>query len=510
MKNLVSGSSFYVADVGQAFIDRVYSWLNYLRIAQFFPDLDGLDNIKAVGSNLRDIGEERLYGMADKKTGRTIIRPGDFVSLLHELYHVNRVVKGSALDSEAGALAAQVFSTGDYKRAVENFLRAKYKDEEKRAARVLTEATLVGGRDVFDWLRDVKDKTNYVNLIHYLGERINEFEGRYRHKSPLEYLIEIHSVPEEVAQKLIAMTEHDSATIVRSTDDTKKNMLGAFKGLASFLHINLGYSLDEAIARTVQMFKDEEALTINQTLYLGSKEVFARFEEYGVPQEFTVQLVRKLISEGSDRARLYAETFPQLLDLSQRFGPNGWHFLGNALRNPGFTYMLLNQNGIEVLNQMYEKDPSVVPFVLKNLLELDWRFEMDLGKLISIDRTGIFQNLPFKVDPKTKAKAIAMDIALKSRDRSGVVYDELASRGFPMSKNIHGQSIYFNLDDFVDAILRRAENGESFEELVSRFYEEVKRLPPTEELKKLESKKTIQERLSKLGLYSPRGEPPDK
>jgi hypothetical protein len=330
---------------------------------------------------------------------------------------------------------------------VNDFLQSNYEDADKEVARVLAEATLVGGKDVFNWLKEVGDeifeeelsltrvfrdtgvdtviigkpskrlkKGSYVTLIDHLSNKIGEFDERYKglSKSPEDYLIEVHKVPGEVAERIVETTRHTIDTVIRATDDTKKNMIGAFKGLASFLHINLEYPLDEAIAKTIEMFKNDEATTINQTLYHGSKEVFARFEEYRVPREFTIALVDKLINDGSDYARLYAERFPQLLDFSQRFGPNGWNFLGNVLRDRGLTYTMLNQNGVRLLNNVYEKDPSSFPALLENLLKMDWSFEKSFSNVTPADPTEAFQKLPYKLSCDSRAKLLTMAIVADS------------------------------------------------------------------------------------------------
>ena len=441
----ITGSNFYVKELDSSFVERIYNWLGYLELGEFFPKRD-TGGVLEVGNTLRDIGKYRIYGMGDGRTGKTVVRPGDFVSLLYVLFR-NERIRGTVLDSEPGSLAAQVLATGDYKRAVKDFLESKYEDADKQVARVMTEATLVGGKQALNWLKEVGDevfeeelsltrvlkntviigrpskrlkKGTYVTLIDHLDNRISEFEEKYKSlsKSPEDYLVEVHRVPREVAERIVETTHHTTDTVIRATDDTKKNMIGAFKGLASFLHINLNYPLDEAIARTIEMFKSDEATTVNQTLYHGSKEVFARFEEYGVPRELTVALVDKLISGGSDYARLYAEKFPKLLDLSQRFGPNGWNFLGNVLRDRGFAYMMLNQGGVNVLNKIYDLDPSSFPNLLENLLQIDWNFAKRFADIyLDSDPTASFQKLPIKLDSKTRAKILAMQIAyLSMRD----------------------------------------------------------------------------------------------
>jgi hypothetical protein len=437
----ITGSNFYVKELDSSFVERIYNWLGYLELGEFFPKRD-TGGVLEVGNALRDIGKYRIYGMGDGRTGKTVVRPGDFVSLLYVLFR-NERIRGTVLDSEPGSLAAQVLATGDYKRAVKDFLESKYEDADKQVARVMTEATLVGGKQALNWLKEVGDevfeeelsltrvlkntviigrpskrlkKGTYVTLIDHLDNRISEFEEKYKSlsKSPEDYLVEVHRVPREVAERIVETTHHTTDTVIRATDDTKKNMIGAFKGLASFLHINLDYPLDEAIAKTIEMFKSDEATTVNQTLYHGSKEVFARFEEYGVPREFTVALVDKLISDGSDYARLYAEKFPELLDLSQRFGPNGWNFFGNVLRDRGFAYMMLNQDGISLLNDIYEKDPSSFPALLENLLQIDWSFEKRFSDVTSYDPTEAFQKLPYRLNCETRAKLLTMGIVADS------------------------------------------------------------------------------------------------
>lgn len=496
---MIGGSSFYVSDIDRSFVDRIYNWLNYLGIAELFPDLNRV-NVREVGHTLRNIGEYQIYGMADRRTGRGVIRPGDFVSLLQILYN-DKDIGGTVLDTEPGALAAQVFSTGDYNRAVNSFLMSKHvSDEEKQVARVMTEVTLVGGKDIFNWLKEMGGeiyeeevsltkrgdtiiigkphrkliKGSYATLIHHLSRRIEEFERRYTssRKFPEEYLIEVHKVPEEVAKKIVKTTNHSIDTIVRATDDTKKNMIGAFKGLASFLHINLNYPLDEAIARTIEMFKNDEAITINQTLYHGSKEVFARFEEYGVPREFTVALVDKLISDGSDYARLYAETFPKLLDFSQKFGPNGWNFLGRALRDPGFRYMLLNQKGVEGLNKIYDNDPSIIPALLENLLEVNWDFKKDFGGLPTIgiyDSTEPFQKLPFKLDNETKAKILSTAIVLYSM--SDDLRREQIKNGIPF--DMYGV-VVGNIEKFLEKVCEKIADKSTLEQQIQVYFDRVK------------------------------------
>jgi len=469
----ITGSSFYVEELDSSFVERIYNWLGYLELGEFFPRRD-IGKVLEVGNSLRDIGKYKIYGMGDGRTGKVIVRPGDFVSLLYVLFRGERI-RGTVLDSEPGSLAAQVLVTGDYKRAVKDFLESKYEDADKEVARVMTEATLVGGKNVLNWLKEVGDeifeeelsltrilkstviigrpskrlkKGSYVTLIDHLGKRISEFEEKYKSlsKSPEDYLVEVHKVPREIAERIVRTTHHTTDTVIRATDDTKKNMIGAFKGLASFLHINLNYPLDEAIARAIEMFRSDEATTINQTLYHGSKEVFARFQEYGVPRDFTVALVDKLISDGSDYAKLYAERFPKLLDFSQRFGPNGWNFLGTSLRDRGLTYMLLNQDGVGLLNKIYDVDPSSFPALLETLLQVNWGFKKQFSDIFlgMGDPTEAFQKLPTRLDSKTRAEIIAMGIAYRSmrddvRQKLGKHFDNLGYSLERFLQKIHGE-----------------------------------------------------------------------
>jgi len=194
-----------------------------------------------------------------------------------------------------------------------------------------------------------------------------------------EYLVNMHGLTPFVAEYLLRTTQDTRETIVRSTSQTKKEVIGAFKTLASFYHINLNYPLAEALNRTEEHFEREEALTIHKTLTRGAKEVFAKMIEYGYDLETCRSIAEIIISQGAAKARLYAKGLPSFLELTGSYGPRGEEILTFALNNPNFLESMTFTDGAEGLKRLAEDEPEQVPRILSEFSKMRWDRQVTNG-----------------------------------------------------------------------------------------------------------------------------------
>lgn len=368
----VIGQNFYVKKPEVEFLERVKSWLNYLSVEQFFPNIENLqDAIREVGSQVRDAGDASYLGLASRLTNQVLIRPGDYAVLLHELTHINNDFKDSIISEEAGAFAIQSFICGDYEKTLDNLLDSNYEDEEKRNGRLISEAVTALGQRIFKYLSNKKD-TDTVQLAKGLGALVDDYEEKFL-KSEMtaeDYLVAVHKVTPKIAKLILEKTRDTKKTILRSTSIYKKEIIGSFKALTSFYHINLGYSLKDSIKCTEEHFQNKEAMTLQKSLD-GIKEVFSTLREYGYHPQVYKKLSEAILLQGPSFARAYSEQMPLLIKLSGCFGRSGIDLLGFALTNTSFLNAMTIGLGAQGLLEIMKHEPEMPEMIIKELMDLD-------------------------------------------------------------------------------------------------------------------------------------------
>ncbi len=413
----VIGENFYIKKAEVEFLRRVKSWVNYLGIEEFFPGIEDLaDRISEVGSSLRSAGDASYLGLASKLTYEVLIRPGDYATLLHEITHVNKALEGTLIPREAGAFAIEIHACGDYENTLNIlFNNERYKGRDKRIGRIIAEASIVLGIVIFQYLSTTRDTGDEVSVARDLAALVDRYETIYLKSSmsARDYLVLVHKVTPFIADRILEVTKDTKKSILRSTSRQKKEYIGAFKALVSFYHINLGYTLQDAIARTEEHFKENEALTIQKTLLEGPKEVFARLKEYGYEYEVYQRISEFMISKGASFAKGYAEGLPKLVQLSGSFGRKGIEILGFALKFPAFLDAMVLSRGAEGLLKLATTEPEQVQLVIDELMKFDWRHQLRLDCNLDISYAYEKQAM-YYLKPREKAKAAAISIFLIS------------------------------------------------------------------------------------------------
>ncbi len=408
------GQQFYVESPEEEFIKRIDSWLNYLGIAQYFPNLDSLqDEIFEVGERLRNAADTSYFGVADRQNHIVLIRPWDYATLLHEITHNNPRLKKTILSSEAGAFALEIICVGDFDFALDSLLGSRtYSKKDKILCKIITEASLVLGLKLVDFLVQWNNNISQKRLINSLKQLIDEIERGYfieKSHSAVDYLVDFQGLTPRVAEYLLNITGDTQNTILRSITQTKKDVIGAFRGLVSFYHINLGYTLNDAISKTEIHFERNEAQTIYKTLTTGAKEVFAKLREHGYPLEVCQKVSETLISFGGSKSKEYATSVPLLLELISQFGYQGKEFLGFVLSNKAFFDVLCLTNYSKSLLNLSKTEPELVPKILGELALYDWsKSTVSFREFRSFSIDSHMRRKVLDLPPDIKAKSFAL------------------------------------------------------------------------------------------------------
>ncbi|MFX1512378.1 MAG: hypothetical protein ACFFCQ_07315 [Promethearchaeota archaeon] len=419
-----AGQQFYVESPEQDFIKRIGSWLDYLSITHHFPNLDDLKGkILEVGDRLRNAGDSSFFGTSDEQNQILLIRPGDYATLLHEITHSNPKLKKSLLSSEAGAFALEILCVGDFDYTLESLLYSRsYSQRDKRLGKIVAEISLVLGLKLIDFLVNEDNKITEAKLLSKLRKIIEDTEREYfieQKRSPTDYLVEFHGLSPTVAKYLLNTTGDTHKTVMRSITQTKKDVTGAFRGLVSFYHINLGYSLEEAIIKTEMHFEREEALTIYKTLTQGAKDVFAKLREYGYPLDACKKISEAIISFGGARSQEYANGVPKFLELIAQFGPYGRNFLGFALSNKAFFDVLVLTNYSKALLNLSLTEPELVPMLLGELAQYDWNNStITFNEFLTFMFDSYMHRDVFDLTPELKAQSFALFMYVLSLEQS--------------------------------------------------------------------------------------------
>ncbi len=439
------GQNFYVKTPEGEFAQRVGSWLDYLEMRELFPNLGDVETkVKEWGHQLRDFGEGYFLGNSNRSANEVMIRPGDYVALLHELTHVNKNLEGKLLSGEPGAFALSILATGDFDGELDILFNKFYHDRDKVMGRVLTEACLAGGKHIIGELarleskvQKAKDESNPnvqyeeitpLSLARYFSDRIDKFEKSFmddKEITPRDYLTSVHSLTPLVADYLLSVTHDTKETVLRSTCQAKRDVIGAFKSLASFYHINLGKSLEESLARTDQHFKNREALALSRTLNFGAKEVFAKLKEYGYDMEFSKALCEKMLGDGLSKAHTYSYTLPDFMELAGGFGPRGKEIMDSALQSNVLLKAFMLHGLTHDLKELGKSRPDQVPLILDELKGYEWKHapEYEATRVVHIGMKHIYDRMDAKTDPeilklldnqKLMAKMAAFSVYLDS------------------------------------------------------------------------------------------------
>ncbi len=372
------GQNFHAVDMEKAFAERVRGWLAHLDLDQWAPDPDALKiRVIETGERLRSAGDASFLGLADSGSNICLlIRPGDYVTLVHELMHVLPDIQGSMLADEPGAFAMGIHCGSDLEGELNKLFGSdSYSSGQKRNGRIACEALLVMGKAVFPVLAQIKSSTSTPQFLDQLRVRIRDFQQEIsrRGMSGVEYLREYHGLPAAVGGRLMEASGEDDQSIVTSTSDVKRNYIFASKALAGFYHVNLRYDLAESFRRLEQHFADQEALTLAKTLCEGSREVYALTLEFGLPLPVICALTEYMLINGAERGIEYARGVPDLLRLCGRKGRRGAEFLAHALANPGLFDILTLGNWAEALLKVFQEEPDVCHEMIRLIQSIQWR-----------------------------------------------------------------------------------------------------------------------------------------
>ncbi len=421
-----AGQQFYVENPEEEFIAHIKSWLNYLGVSAYFPNLDDLkDKILEVSSRLRDSGDGSFFGINDEQSQIILIRPGDYATLLHEITHNNPKLKKSLLSSEAGAFALEILCVGDFDYTIQSLLHGRsYSRQDKRLGKIITEVSLVLGTSLIEFLVNQKAGISEAKLLAKLRNLIDETEKKYfinqRH-SAYDYLADFHGLTPKVAEYLVNITRDTEKTVLRSITQTKKDVIGAFRGLVSFYHINLGYALNDAVSKTEDLFAKDEALTIYKTLTTGAKDVFAKLREYGYPLVACRLISEAIISFGGSRSLEYATGVPQFLELVAQYGPSGKDILGFVLSKKHLFDVLVLTSYSKALLKLSLTEPELVPFLFGELAQYDWsQSTVFFPEFSTFYFDSYMHRDVFDVTPELKAKSFALFmyvLSLSKEDR---------------------------------------------------------------------------------------------
>ena len=425
LEDQVRGQNFYLNTPEEDFTKKVGSWLNYLGINDLVPNLEDLPaKIIEVGDKLRDAGDASYLGLTEKGSNTVLIRPGDYAVLLHELVHAHPKYKSKLISSEAGAFATSIFACGNFEGEINGLINSNsYDPDEKRKGRIVAEASLVLGRRVLDYMKDKDNNTSIVELIPELKELADHYEQEFiaSDKTAKDYLMEEHGLTESVAKFLLYMTKDTKETIVTSTSQTKKEIIGSFKSLVSFYHINLNYDLNTAIDKTEEHFLNMEAMSIHKTLTTGAKDVFAKLKEYGYNLDVCRGISEAMISEGATKSISYAEGLPKFLELTGQYGPRGSDLLGFSLKNPNFFDIMCLSDAAKGLIQLSESEPEQVSLVLEELSQYDWNHQLSTNDNTTLSLGYLYgqhRDSMRKLDQKDKATVASLSFYLSSMDES--------------------------------------------------------------------------------------------
>ncbi|MFH1455694.1 MAG: hypothetical protein ABIF40_01970 [archaeon] len=484
----VIGQNFYVQNPEQEFTQQIQSWLKYLGIQDLFPNLNDIEQMYEVGSELRNAGNASFLGLAGQRTNSVFFRPGDYNTLLHELIHNNPEFQGTLLAKEAGAFAVEIHTCGDYNILNDLIKGQSYQTSDKRIGRFVCEAMLVTGRPIFDILKKLPANVSEDEVLVGLTKLVNEAEQQYL-KSPMtatEYLTDLHNVTPYVANYLLRNTKDTKRTIFRSTTQTKKDVIGAFKALTSFYHINLGYSLTDAINQTEEHFEKDEALTLHKTLMTGAKDVFAKLKEYGYSLEICQAVSEMIISQGASKAIDYSKGMPQFLELTGEYGPRGEEILSYALDNPNFLDAMVLTDGADGLLKLSKSEPENVPHLLHELSRFNWTHEL------AEDILNVGPDYVYKTNRKQLAK-------LSIQERARIVALSMYLTSHPQRGTITTAVQYGNLPNNLREILKLSPKKQ--QQILAKSLPGYKDSKVTEEPKQIEeeSKKGLLHWLTKKG-----------
>lgn len=374
------GQNFHAADMEKAFAERVRSWLAHLDLEQWAPDLESLKiQVIETGERLRSVGDASFLGLADSGNNICLIRPGDYVILVHELMHVLPDIQGSMLADEPGAFAMGIHCGSDLEGELSKLFGSdSYSSGQKRNGRLACEAMLVMGKEMFPFLGQIESSISTPKFLDQLRGQIREFQQDLarRRISGVNYLQEYHGLPPSVGSRLMEASGEDDQSIVTSTSDVKRNYIFASKTLAGFYHVNLRYDLAEGFRRLEQHFSDQEALTLSRTLCEGSKDVYALTLEFGLPLPVICALTEYMLINGAERGIEYAKGVPDLLRLCGRKGRRGADFLAHALANPGLFDILTLGNWAKALLKVFQEEPDVCHEMIRLIQSIQWRHQI--------------------------------------------------------------------------------------------------------------------------------------
>ena len=326
------------------YLNRVRSWLEHLGIA----DCVGLSTVPTpetraalwelpprLLSQYGQTGGTRVYGQAFPEEGILVTQSGYAHVLVHELAHIQ--ARPEPID-EATAVATGIFALGS-ERAILQMIYGNNEVYGRHAQQVAAvhEAVSAGGSDMIHWLQTMEPEecSTFPGLLQALTNRVKEGERRFLDSdmTSQDYLTRLHGLSPHVAGQLLEVTSATRDEIYRDNCGAFRDYTAAFKALASFYHINLGMSLEDAIRATNVHFEKDEAVDLALTLHDGAQEVFSLLKSAKCPADLRWAIVYLTIANGPEFANQAAKEVPAMLDILNYYGRRGGQLLEDLTQN---------------------------------------------------------------------------------------------------------------------------------------------------------------------------------
>lgn len=366
----IFGSKFFVREPPKEYLKRITQWLGHVGMKDDFPKLEEAQVLE-LSDVLLKAGNQSVKGQASR-SGHTVAQIANYTALLHEVTHTNPEYQNNIMSSEAGAFSLELIATGGYDSINRIIESGSYKDSLN--IRIFTEASFIFGKKLPEYLGHLPRNISFPDLAEAVKQATRQLENDTKKMSAEQYLQEFHSLPKEIAQSLLEESGHHDKSIIGGTDETKKRFISAYKTLTSFFSINAGISIKEADRLSKTLFERGDALTTAQQVEEGMFNVISQAYESGFKEMFVKELVGRIISSGSEYARLYAKQLPKLINITANYGPQQEKILAKAFSNPALMFTLLEQNGVAVLEEVAQKHPDLKGPFLKHLLnDVNWK-----------------------------------------------------------------------------------------------------------------------------------------
>lgn len=365
------------------YLVRLQGWLRHLgvsrpmgfeeeQIKQMRGDIFELPTALLQLVTRHGIGQ-RIYGQSHGD-GTVVVQPGYAAVLAHEIVH--RRGKVPVID-EAMAVAAGVFAFGSEREILDIIYgnRRVYGEQAQNVA-LVNEAMHMDGRYLFVLLEQLKGKKDltYPQLLKGLDQYLRSREQAFQtsNQEPRNYLVDSHRVSPKVAGAIIDTTGLSKGDIYRNNCEAFKDMVGAFKALVSFYHIQLKFSLKEAIEKVEKLFDNGTAVAMARTLHSGAQEAFSLLGEYQADPTVHMGLAQAMIENGPEWAVKAKEEIPKMIKVLGYFGPKGDQMIRRILKDPILLSKMIFGEVFWGLLGLREHRPDLVMPIVEGLCTMHW------------------------------------------------------------------------------------------------------------------------------------------